>query len=207
MEVIESVIFDWGGVLIEDPVPGLVKYCSGALGVSKEDYLRAHHKFGEDFPKGVISEEEFWEGMCGVLVVSMPKVSSLWGDAFKAVYVPKEEMFSLAAGLRESGYKTGLLSNTEKPSMQYFHQRSYDMFDVPVFSCAEGVMKPDRKIYELAVQRLGSKAERSVLIDDKPEYIKGAEQAGLKAILFESVSQVKDELARLGVKLINRSEA
>ena len=200
MEVPEAVIFDWGGVLIEDPAPGLVKYCSEALGVSKEGYKKAYDKFGGDFQKGVISEEEFWERMCRSLGVKGPEVLSLWADAFKAVYVPKEEMFSLAAELGKKGYKTGFLSNTEKPAMEYFHQLSYDMFDVAVFSCAEGMCKPEKRIYELTVQRLGSEAGQSVFIDDKSEYINGAQQAGLKTILFESFSQVKNELARLGVE-------
>ena len=200
MEIIESVIFDWGGVLIEDPAPDLVKYCSEALGVSKEDYIKVCDKFGGDFQKGVISEEEFWERMCGGLGVSKPKVPSLWADAFKAAYVPREGMFSLAAGLRKKGYKTAFLSNTEEPAMRYFHQFGYDMFDVLVFSCAEGTSKPERRIYELTIQKLGSEAGESVFIDDKTEYINGAQQAGLNTILFESVSQVKNELAGLGVE-------
>ena len=200
MEVIESVIFDWGGVLIEDPAPGLVKYCSEALAISKEDYVKAYDKSGGDFQKGMVSEEEFWERMCGELGVSKPKVPSLWGDAFEAAYVPREEMFSLAAGLGKKGYKTAFLSNTEEPAMQYFYQFGYDMFDVLVFSCVEGTSKPERKIYELTVQRLGVEAGQSVFIDDKPEYIKGAKQAGLNTILFESISQVKNELIMLGVE-------
>ena len=200
MEVIESVIFDWGGVLIEDPAPVLVKYCSEALAVSKEDYIKVYDKFGVDFQKGVISEEEFWERMCGELGVSKPKVPSLWADAFEAAYVPREEMFSLAAGLGKKGYKTAFLSNTEEPAMRYFHQLGYDMFNVLVFSCAEGTGKPERRIYELTVQRLGCQPGQSVFIDDKPEYINGAKQAGLKTILFGSVSQVKSELAGLGVE-------
>jgi len=200
MEAIESVIFDWGGVLIGDPAPGLVKYCSEALAVSEEDYIKVYDKFGGDFQKGLISEEEFWERMCSGLAVLKPKVPSLWADAFKAAYVPREEMFFLAAGLGEKGYKTAFLSNTEEPAMRYFHQFGYDMFDVLVFSCAEGTIKPERKIYELVIQRLGSKPGRSVFIDDKPEYINGAQQAGLNTILFESVSQVKCELIMLGVE-------
>ena len=200
MEIIESVIFDWGGVLIENPAPGLVKYCSEALAVSKEDYIKVCDKFGGDFQKGVISENEFWERMCGGLGVSKPKVPSLWADAFKAAYVPREGMFSLAVGLRKKGYKTAFLSNTEEPAMRYFHQLGYDMFDVLVFSCAEGTSKPERRIYELTVERLGVEAGQSVFIDDKPKYIDGAKQAGLNTILFESVSQVKDELAGLGVE-------
>jgi epoxide hydrolase-like predicted phosphatase len=200
MEVIESVIFDWGGVLIEDPAPGLVKYCSEALAVSRQDYIKVYAKFGGDFQKGLISEEEFWERICSELGVSKPKVSSLWADAFEAAYVPREGMFSLASGLRKKGYKTAFLSNTEKPAMQYFHQFGYDMFDVLVFSCAEGTSKPERRIYELTVQRLGSEAGQSVFIDDKPEYINGAQQAGLSTILFESIRQVKCELIMLGVE-------
>jgi putative hydrolase of the HAD superfamily len=199
-EVIESVIFDWGGVLIEDPAPGILKYCSEALGVSKEDYIKVYDRFGGDLQKGLVSEEEFWGKMCGGLGVSKPKVPSLWADAFKAGYVPREEMFSLVAWLGKKGYKTAFLSNTEEPAMQYFHQLGYDMFDVLVFSCAEGTSKPERRIYELTVQRLGVEAGQSVFIDDKPEYIKGAQKAGLNTILFESISQVKSELARFGVE-------
>ena len=199
MKVIESVIFDWGGVLIEDPAPGLVKYCSEALGVSEGDYIKEYDKFGEDFQRGVISEDKFWERICGGLGVSRPTVSSLWANAFKASYVPREEMFSLAVDLRENGYKTGFLSNTEKPAMQYFYQLGYNMFDVVVFSCAEGIAKPEREIYELTVQRLKSEGGDSIFIDDKVKYIKGAQQAGLKTILYESLGQVRSELARFGI--------
>ncbi|MBN1805482.1 MAG: HAD family phosphatase [Sedimentisphaerales bacterium] len=202
MEVITSVIFDWGGVLIEDPAPGLVKYCSESLCVSEEDYIRAYNEFGGDFHRGIIGEEEFWGRMCGGLGVSEPGVNSLWTDAFKAAYVPREEMFALAAGLRGKGYKTALLSNTEGPSMQYFYQLGYNMFNVLVFSCAEGIIKPERRIYELVVQRLGTETGQSVFIDDKPDYIDGARRAGLKTILFESVGQVKSELIRFGIEMI-----
>jgi epoxide hydrolase-like predicted phosphatase len=200
MEAIETVIFDWGGVLIDNPAGGLVRYCSEALGVSEQDYRRAYDNFGGDFQKGSISEEQFWEGICGELKVRRPKVSSLWAEAFRAAYVPREEMFSLAAGLHRAGYKTGFLSNTEKPAMEYFHQQNYDMFDAAVFSCAEGMSKPDRRIYERTVEKLGSTGERAVFIDDKAEFIRGAREAGLKTILFESVGQVTGELARFGIK-------
>lgn len=197
MERIESVIFDWGGVLIDDPGPGLMQYCSRALTVSKEDYIRAHNKFAADFQKGLIREDIFWERICGELNVPKPKVESLWADAFNAAYAPREDMFSLSARLRENGYKTAVLSNTEAPAMQYFYQFQYNMFDVSVFSCAEGTKKPEKKIYELTVQKLGSRPGQSVFIDDKPEYINGAKQAGLNTILFRNIEQVKNELAGL----------
>ena len=51
---IEAVLFDWGGVLIDNPGPGLMSYCAEALGVSVEDYTRAHNECGGPFQKGDI---------------------------------------------------------------------------------------------------------------------------------------------------------
>lgn len=188
--------------MIDDPAPGLVCYCANALGVSEEQYLSAYHKFETDFRKGIISEDSFWAQLCGELNVPKPAIPSLWGEAFAAVYKPKEEMFSLVSLLHNNGYKTALLSNTEIPAMQYFYQQQYDMFDVLVFSCWEGLKKPERKIYELALERLNSRPNQSVFIDDKPRCIKGAQEVGLNTILFQSVGQLKEELSLLHVRVI-----
>jgi len=198
MEKIESVIFDWGGVLIDDPRPGLLRYCSEAFGVPLEDYTPVHDSFLNEFGKGRISEERFWQQITGKLGKSMPPAR--WYEAFRSAYVPKQEMFRLASSLHDKGYKTSLLSNTELPAVEFFHEWDYDMFDVLVFSCVEGVMKPERRIYEITLERLDSKAEQAVFIDDRQDYIRGAEDVGLNTILFKSIDQVKDELARLGVE-------
>jgi len=202
METIKSVIFDWGGVLIDDPAPGRMQYCAKALKVSKEDYIKAHSKFEADFQKGLICEDTFWEQICSELNVPKPKNPSLWAEAFEAAYVPRNDMFSMAASLQENGYRTAVLSNTEVPAMQHFHLQRYEMFDVPVFSCLEGVKKPDREIYELTLEKLGTGPGQSVFIDDKPEYINGAKEVGINTVLFQDIDQVKDELNRLGVKIV-----
>jgi putative hydrolase of the HAD superfamily len=201
METIKSVIFDWGGVLIENPNPGLMQYCAKALCVASEDYIKAHSKFADDFHKGLIFEDEFWRKICSELNVPKPKIRSLWTDAFKAAYVPKADMFSMAASLKENGYRTVVLSNTEVPTMQYFHQQRYDMFDALIFSCSEGVKKPDREIYEITLKKLGTGPKQSVFIDDKQEYIDGAKEVGINTVLFQSTAQIKNELARLGIKI------
>jgi epoxide hydrolase-like predicted phosphatase len=201
METIKSVIFDWGGVLIDDPAPGLMQYCAKALKVSKENYIKAHSKFEADFQKGLISEDTFWEQICSELNVPKPNIPSLWAEAFEAACIPRNDMFSMAASLQEKGFKTAVLSNTELPAMQLFHRQQYDMFDVLVFSCLEGAEKPEREIYEITLKKLGSQPEQSVFIDDKPEYINGAKEVGIKTILFQSIDQAENELARLGVKI------
>ena len=199
MEKIESIIFDWGGVLIDDPRPGILQYCSEAFGVPLEDYTPVHDLFLDEFHKGMINEETFWQEIARKLGRPTPKVPSLWYEAFRSAYVPKQEMFRLASSLHDKDYKTALLSNTELPAVRFFHERGYNMFDVLVFSCVEGVMKPERRIYEITLERLGSKARQAVFIDDRQDYIAGAKQAGLNAIFFEGINQLKRELTELAV--------
>jgi len=197
---IKAVIFDWGGVLIDDPAPGLMKYCAEQLGVTQQNYIQAHSIFQDDFQKGIIAEKVFWESVCKHLNVSLPKSDSLWADAFAYVYSPKTEVFDLAKKLKASEYKTGFLSNTEMPCYEFFHKQNYDMFDVMLFSCCEKLIKPSEQIYLNAVERLNIQPGQAVFIDDKPEYTQGAQQAGLNVIQFENIKQVKQQLGYLGVK-------
>lgn len=200
MESIKSVIFDWGGVLIEDPRPGLLRFCAEAFGVPQHEYAPVHDSFLEKFHIGAISEQEFWQGISEGLGRPVTGIRSFWYEAFRAAYIPRPEVFALASSLRENGYKTALLSNTELPAVRLFHEQNYNMFDVLVFSCVEGIAKPDREIYEITLNRLGSKAQQTAFIDDRPDYIRGAAEAGLHAILFENIAQLRAKLAELGVR-------
>jgi len=200
MRRIKAVIFDWGGVLIDNPAPGLMKYCAEILGVSKKIYTHTHLKFVAGFQTGKVSENKFWSLICKELKVSKPKFRSLWTDAFKTAYSPKAEMFTMAELLQKNGYKTAVLSDTEKPAMKYFYRQKYKMFDAKVFSCAVGTKKPDRKIYKLVLQKLKIKPDEAVFIDDRKDFLNGAKRVGLKTILFKSVRQVKISLKKLGVE-------
>jgi HAD superfamily hydrolase (TIGR01509 family) len=60
-------------------------------------------------------------------------------------------------------------------------------------------MKPERKIYEITIKKLGFTPEQTIFIDDKQEFIKAAEQVKINTILFKDIEQVKTELAQIGV--------
>jgi len=197
---IRAVLFDWGGVLIDNPASPLMDYCARALGVSTEAYTRAHNQHGDAFQRGRIPEATFWRQVCADLSRPLPKAPSLWGQAFRAVYSPRADVFALAAQLHKEGYRTALLSNTEGPAMEFFLGLRYEMLDASIFSCAEGACKPEKEIYETAARKLRTPPERCVLIDDKPAFVDGAATAGMKGIVYESLEQVKQDLSTLGVR-------
>lgn len=197
--MIKAVIFDWGGVLIENPAREMAGYIAISLGVPMETFNNAYRELIPAFQKGTISEGFVWEKICGELNVPKPEVSSLWREAFRSVYTPKEEIFSLASQLKGGGYKVGFLSNAEVPAMNFFHEQHYDTFDVTVFSCAEGTMKPERRIYEITLERLGVQPNQAIFIDDREDFIDGAKEMGINTILFISEQQVKEALASFSV--------
>jgi len=194
MDAIKAVIFDWGGVLIDDPFSTVVAYCSEALGVTEERFAQVREIHYPDFLKGLISEKEFWHRACGDLRVPPPSAPSLWGEAFRKAYVPRQEMFDLVAFLQGRGYRTALLSNAEEPAAQYFQELGYPMFDVLTFSCLEHTAKPEREIYELTLRRLDVAPAEALMIDDREDYLDGAWDVGIRALLFTTA---EDTIASL----------
>ena len=187
---IKAAVFDWGGVLIEDPAPGLRRCCAEALGVSVEDYQQAHACFADAFQRGRLSETQFWRRVCAVLSVPEPTRESLWGWAFHQIYQPRLQVLEGVGRLQRAGIKTALLSNTEVPIVAYFKGLRYTMFDVKVFSCMEGVGKPEDAIYQLLADRLGLPLETCLFIDDREAFVAGAQSLGMQAFQCISEQQV-----------------
>lgn len=200
VKMIKAVIFDWGGVLIDDPCDGIYSYCANALGTDKKSFWPAFYKNEVEFQTGKITEKELWKRVCKKLGIKEPG-KAVWKDAFASAYREKKEVFSVIKKLKANGYKIGFLSNTEKPGMELFKEQNYSFFDATVFSCKEGIHKPDERIYKIAAERLGIKPKEAVFVDNKEENVKGAEDAGMKGIVFMSPRQMCQELVKIGVKL------
>jgi len=199
--MIKAIVFDWGGVLIDHPVAEMNLYCAQKLHVDIKLLMQTFLKYKTSYQKALITEDEVWDKICNEIGGEKPTVRSLCREALQASYSPKKEMFDLARNLKNNGYKTGLLSNTEIPMMGFFKEQKYDMFDVTVFSCAEGTVKPEQKIYEILLNRLEVDASEAVFIDDIQEFINGAQNIGMKTILFENANQVISELTSLGINI------
>ena len=75
-----------------------------------------------------------------------------------------------------------------------------------VISGIERVMKPDPRIFQLALQRFGIKAEETVFIDDNPNNVAAANALGITGILFEGKEQLERDLTALNTSYLLRKE-
>jgi putative hydrolase of the HAD superfamily len=195
--MIKGVIFDLGGVLVDNPASDMRSYISNKLGISEKAFIERSSLLVSDFQKGLISEEEFWQKVTQRLVLREKLPNSLWKEAIMSVFSPKEEMLSLISDLQKLGIKIGILSNTEVPVVKYLQEIDFCSFDVAVYSCLEKTCKPERSIYLLTIERFGLKPNELVFIDDAMENVIAGQSIGLNCILFKTSDQVRADLMNL----------
>ena len=100
--------------------------------------------------------------------------------------VPRQGAVELLDWLRGNGYKTGLVSNwsDEVPTVWNDIPLS-DYFDVSVFSCRVGIMKPDPRIYHMACDQLSVKPEECLFVGDgDSSELSGAAGVGMTTVLI-----------------------
>lgn len=198
--MIKAIVFDWGGVMIDNPAEEMINYCSKILKVDRNKLKKSIVKHGVRFQKGSFTEQDFWKNVCKDLKINIPKSESLWKDTVKETFIRRDYIFDLIEKIKKKGYKLGFLSNTELPARNYFFENNYNKeFDVIIFSCVEGLLKPDKKIYEILLEKLDLEANEIIFIDDLLNNIEGANKIGIQGILYEDYEALITTLNKLNI--------
>jgi glucose-1-phosphatase len=101
-------------------------------------------------------------------------------------------------------YALLLASNTtELHSLQFRRQFAdvLEAFDALVLSHEIGVRKPSREFFEHCQRLAGCPATECVFIDDLRANVDGARRCGWNGIVYTSASELRRELAELGVSI------
>ena len=91
------------------------------------------------------------------------------------------DVIKIAKDLSKKGYKLFVLSNMANSTYEYL--RKYEFFSLCsgiIISAYEHVLKPDKKIYRLLLERYNLNAEECFFIDDREENIIAGEKIGIK---------------------------
>jgi len=192
--MIKSVLFDFFGVLHPDTFWGLAD-----IFVPERDSARKR-ALGDLLIRvdlGQISRDDFWNEAAHEFGISIEKLMS---EKDKLGHVDQSLMQTVKS-LKDRGLKTGIISNVGPG----FIEKAFDKdilnshFDVLVLSGEEGVMKPDKKIYEIAADRLGLKPEQCLFFDDVERNVEGARNAGMQAELYDGIESCKVVLKAAGL--------
>ena len=106
-------------------------------------------------------------------------------------------MREVISELRARNYEIFGLTNW---SMETFpearaHFGILQMIDRYVVSGAEGLVKPDPRLFQVLLDRYGLKSEDCSFVDDNPDNVAAAKGMGMQGILFTNAETLRKELA------------
>jgi glucose-1-phosphatase len=189
--IIKAVVFDFGNVIINIDVE---KTFSTFAELSFKSPSRVKHLFAEaevfkKYETGFYSDEEFRDVIRQVL--SYPLNDQEIDQAWNALLldVPKKRL-DFIEELRIK-YPVYLLSNTNNIHIEqckaYFRNRfgitNFELiFNETFLSYKMGLWKPDYKIYDAVINKIGLKPQEILFLDDNQDNIDAASDLGIQCI-------------------------
>src|SRR4051794_30579270 len=202
---LRAVVCDFGGVLTT-PLFAAFAAFQDEVGISPENLgkaMRVGLAEGEDLPlfqleRGEISEDEFIERLEDGLESILDHRPHLhhFRQKFWGALHPNDEMIALMHELKAGGLKMAMLTNNVREWEPLWRSMLPvdEIFEEIVDSAFVGCRKPEARIYELTLERIGARAGACVFMDDLKVNCEGAEAAGLRTVHFRDNEQAIGEI-------------
>ena len=202
---LRGLLVDWGGVLTTNVFASFERFCrrEGLDPTLVRDMFRGdpearHTLFALE--TGELTEPEFETRLAAILGLREDRAPGLIDRLFGGM-TEDLVMFTAVRAAKAQGIKTGLLSNSwgvDRYDRSHFPQ----LFDAVVISGEEGVRKPDRAIYELALRRMALDARQIVFVDDLVGNLGPARELGMECVHHTSGGETVTQLEHLfGLRL------
>jgi epoxide hydrolase-like predicted phosphatase len=199
---IRAVIFDFGGVLYHQPDMKMARRFQIMLGLKNDKFISAvlaspnDNEFITDIMVGKIAEQEIWEMLAHRWKVNVELVNWLRETLMSRKRL-NTELADFMGGLRPR-YKTAILSNAGTDARRTFTDiyGLNQVADEMIISAEERVAKPDRRIYQITMERLRMDPSEIVFVDDLIENVEAARQLGINAVHFKNNAQAITEVQR-----------
>ena len=197
---IRAIVSDFGGVLTT-PLLGSFERVQDEIEIPVENFGKALRSAAEargDNPlfqleRGEMEEVEFLDLLSEHLEPLVGHRPHL--HRFREVYFdaldPNEPMIELMRELKRQGLTMALLTNNVREWEPLWRSMLPidEVFETVVDSAFVGCRKPEARIYELTLERIGMPAEACLFIDDLGPNCEGAEAIGMNAIHFRDNEQ------------------
>lgn len=195
---IRGVFFDLGGVIVRTEYQAPRQHLAERLGMEYEDLekLVFAGPSGQRASLGEISTEEHWVEVTKRLRRPASETEAIRAEFFAGDVIDREIVEYLRS-IRPH-YQVGLISNAWPDLRDYIIRQKFDdAFDHMVISAEVGVMKPEARIYQIALEQAGVNPDEAVFVDDFIENIEGCQAVGMHGIHFRNPRQAMDELKQI----------
>lgn len=199
--MIKNIVFDLGNVLLNyHPEDFLLQYTSDLKRINAFISKVPRSDAWWQLDRGVMS----LENAKGFFLDRYPEESDLllpFFDHWMEMLTPIENNVKILRELKKNRYKLYILSNFIKEAFEFI-EIQYDffsLFDGRVISSEEKVIKPEKAIYQILLQRYALLPEESLFLDDVPSFLIPAKELGMKTILIRPNKDLRIKLRKLRV--------
>lgn len=196
-----AVIFDMDGVLCRYDFAMRLARMAEMTGVDAHVIEREifDSGFDERADAGGYTAESYLEEFCAR--IGAPMSAEQWLEARASSMQADAEVLDMARRVARRA-PTAMLTNNG-PLLEAHIDRVFpevrDIFgERAYFSSSLGACKPDPRVFERVIARLDVPPAETLFVDDCPEYLKGAAEAGLVTHHFESADALRAELEGRG---------
>ena len=202
MVQVRGLLFDFGNVICRLNPRRLVLALSSLSGKTpREIFQRVAEAapISRDYELGLLTSEEFLEQISVLLEHRFETAAFI--RAFNAIFTPIDSTHLLLRRL-QGRYSLGLVSNTNAWHAEYTIRRCdiYPLFDAVSLSFEVKAFKPDPRLLEDALRKLGLLATECVFIDDLAENVAGAKQMGMHGIRYTDHAALLASLRERGIE-------
>lgn len=198
--MIEAVVFDVDGVLVEASVWARILAEEHGLGRSRTDPF-----FLGPFKKCVVGEARLKDELRPFLTewqwpTTVDDFVARWLEADSGV---NTRALDVVDALRRDGIRCYVASTQEAERAAYLRDEIAlgRRFDGLFFSCELGLQKPDRRFFEAVTQTIGVEPEKLLFFDDHQVNVEGARAAGWTAELYRIGDDMRARLREHGVRV------
>jgi epoxide hydrolase-like predicted phosphatase len=195
---IKAVFFDLGGVIVRTEFQAPRQQLADRLGMDYDDLNKVvfDSESSGRASLGEITPDEHWASVIQRLKRPASEVA-LIRDEFFAGDIVDRTLIETIRSLRGK-YKTGLISNAWGDLRDFIVREKFDdAFDGLIISAEVGAMKPDPKIFRIALEQFGVSPSEAVFVDDFLVNIEGCEKVGMKGIHFKDPESAMQQLKEL----------
>jgi putative hydrolase of the HAD superfamily len=197
-----TVIFDLWGTLVPSLSSSgniseymvVLEQMAASLSVPLDDFNRVWFETARERSVGAIATiEANFEHICKELGVragddGISRATQLRFDVVRRIMQPRSDAVEVLSQLKSRGFRIGLISNCSPDTPIVWQETPFPpFFEVTVFSSSAGMMKPDPRIYHLAIKQLEVCPEDCLYVGDgASQELPGAAQAGMNPVLIRA---------------------
>ncbi len=195
---IRAVFFDFGGVIQRTEFQAPRQRLGQRFGMDYHDIdkLVFASESARQATMGEITEDVHWVSVLKRLKRPAVELQPIKDEFFGGDVIDRE-LVEFIRSLRRK-FHVGLISNAWSGMREYLkRERLLDLFETTVISAEAGMMKPEARIYSIALEQAGVKAEEAVFVDDVQVNIDACQQIGMKGVLFKDPQKAEEELKKI----------